>query len=350
MLRRYSTETVRKLVGSSLVIFTSVLLTISLAIGREEENVSKILAEPVVYYLIAVVALLLLVWISWDFIDSRLWRVWRWFAFRSPKIGILKEDGIKPHMSSYSAADWYEFFKNSYSKTEYIRTSKISPRLAVIINPYGEGYPEEDTLSLRTFQRIDDYVYSGGIFLNSGGYPFYWALDLKSKDEIPIAEQGETFEGEIKGTRIEMVSKLNLNEGSLVSGTLLSTRFHLSTTLEDAEEVVLYQNEDDVAFSGRLVQPHESVTISQFRALRKPLPRCIPVLRARSKRFGEIFPLAAFPYGGGYYLMGGMHLALKGDKGDQSRVAFFLSCKSMSNIINRIRDGTIKSHDLLVEN
>jgi hypothetical protein len=79
-----------------------------------------------------------------------------------------------------------------------MKVEEISSRYAVIVNPYGEGYPEQDAVTLRTFSSIEDYVYNGGIFVSIGGYPFYWALDVASGDKIAMAKPfGDAFHGKM---------------------------------------------------------------------------------------------------------------------------------------------------------
>jgi len=47
--------------------------------------------------------------------------------------------------------------------------------------------------------------------------------------------------------------------------------------------------------------------VMEFRAVREPTPKCIPFLRAKTV-FGEVYPIAAIPYGKGYLIICGMDL------------------------------------------
>ena len=45
----------------------------------------------------------------------------------------------------------------------------------MMINPFGESYPEEDSKNELTLNRIKEYIEQGGVFVCTGGWPFYYA-------------------------------------------------------------------------------------------------------------------------------------------------------------------------------
>jgi HEPN domain-containing protein len=69
-----------------------------------------------------------------------------------------------------------------------IMASKIDNRYQVIINPFGEIYPEKDLETKPVYGAIKEYIYHGGIFINAGGFPFYYGRDVKENKEKDFVE------------------------------------------------------------------------------------------------------------------------------------------------------------------
>src|SRR5438105_1384172 len=49
---------------------------------------------------------------------------------------------------------------------------------SVVINPFGEAYPELGNGEGVGFKTIASYIRDGGIFINSGGQPFTYSWDV----------------------------------------------------------------------------------------------------------------------------------------------------------------------------
>lgn len=76
--------------------------------------------------------------------------------------------------------DWSQELKqqNPNWKVELASVDHVlSNRADIIINPFGEAYPEEDLSLHTTFTRLRDYVHGGGVFVNIAGYPFWWKVN-----------------------------------------------------------------------------------------------------------------------------------------------------------------------------
>ena len=65
----------------------------------------------------------------------------------------------------------------------------ISEEFAVVLNPFGEEYPEIDKKSKTAFNVIKNFVEDGGIYVNTGGFPFFYAWDVKEGKEYPLSEE-----------------------------------------------------------------------------------------------------------------------------------------------------------------
>jgi hypothetical protein len=51
---------------------------------------------------------------------------------------------------------------------------------SVIVNPFGESYPESGNAEGVSFRTITSYIRDGGIFVNSGGQPFPYSWDVNT--------------------------------------------------------------------------------------------------------------------------------------------------------------------------
>jgi hypothetical protein len=65
----------------------------------------------------------------------------------------------------------------------------------MLVNPFGEVYPEEDISSHSTFRRIRDYVYNGGVYVNVAGYPFWWKANPVTGIRTPAGNFVESTPG-----------------------------------------------------------------------------------------------------------------------------------------------------------
>lgn len=51
---------------------------------------------------------------------------------------------------------------------------------SVVVNPFGESYPESGNAEGMSFRTIASYIRDGGIFVNSGGQPFTYSWDVNT--------------------------------------------------------------------------------------------------------------------------------------------------------------------------
>jgi hypothetical protein len=69
---------------------------------------------------------------------------------------------------------------------------------SVIINPFGEAYPESGNAEGVGFKTIASYIRDGGIFVNSGGQSFTYNLDVNTRNSrllvsfIPLISDVQT--------------------------------------------------------------------------------------------------------------------------------------------------------------
>lgn len=218
-------------------------------------------------------------------------------------IGILSgyiegsEREISPQLLStkYSVEDWLaKIALKDKIDVEKIHIVQINKKYDAIINPFGEVYPEENYDEKRTYNKIKNYIYEGGTFINAGGYPFFYCWDsLRGNREIALNIQRvvQTPEG--------------LAIGHLFSDTLVFKDFRALLSGLPATELEVFQTPEDITKIGDLVDVGGSNKVIQFRAVRPETPNSIPLLRGKDN---ILYPIAAIPYGKGHLIIGGMHI------------------------------------------
>jgi hypothetical protein len=290
--------------------------------------------------------MLIAVVLIWTPLDSLGWRIRRYFAFRNPAIAVLREDILAPKGSDYGPESWYRELKDNSLTTEYIAVRNVSNGYQIIINPYGEGYPEENAVTRQSFLRFEDFVYNGGIFVTIGGYSFFWALDLESGKEIS-PKRAEALVGKLDSKTNEIIlgKAIDRESYSLYDGAILWEKFGLLVTWGNPEIVDIFQKDKDKEFAGDLIEKVKVDKIMQFRAIDMPISGCRPMLRATSKAYGEIAPLLAIPFGRGYFVIGGMDLFATRCGKTHAQAAFKFGIEGIKGIIQGIQNGSIKVHD-----
>src|SRR6266516_676139 len=82
--------------------------------------------------------------------------------------------------TNYGPEEWESWlfargFATKRTSIRQVGTPEEGPPTIATVNPFGEDYPEEEPESLRSLGRIVEYVEQGGIFVCTGGWPFYYA-------------------------------------------------------------------------------------------------------------------------------------------------------------------------------
>lgn len=218
--------------------------------------------------------------------------------------------------TEFNPDQWYEEFTgNKRFEIEKIPSSKIKEEYLVIINPFGEIYPEEDTSNMLTMKRIKEYIQKGGVFINVAGLAFFymWNAENGFFDLTgPILETYEIISNQRSAKSIlnPVVSPF---ESSLVN-TWLYENFGVRTTLANPKILDVYSVDDE--FFTELVDIGDSKIYEYRSALRceSSEAKLIPLLGAKRTyesvegRFFHCYPFAAVKYGIGYLILAGIKL------------------------------------------
>jgi len=194
-----------------------------------------------------------------------------------------------------------ETLKSSFGnifEIKEINATEINEEFAIVLNPFGEEYPEIDLKNKSIFYLIKDYVEDGGVYINTAGFPFFYAWNVKEGKEYPICESRIFLPTLKEEGIIEMRTYLEF------TGTLLYKEFDaLPTPVSQPREI--FQEKDDTNKFGDLST--DVGEINEFRALPKTTKDCIPIVRAKDKISEEIYPICALKRGAGYLLLVGMN-------------------------------------------
>lgn len=220
--------------------------------------------------------------------------------------------------SEFKIEDWEKRFSQAVEvekrkfAVERIPLSRVGSEYAVIVNPFGEAYPEKDVKSRFAFNHLKNYVEDGGVLVNVAGFPFFWAWDVLKGAEEPIVDEKmlvpESVRAEGGKFYVERFKILLNFVGSLSWRDLGIITTADTPQMSGANELEVFQEENDRNIAGDLVNLGGQNKVHEFRAVRKDATKeAIPLLRARRPDFEEIYPIAAVRRGFGYLIVGGMH-------------------------------------------
>jgi len=221
-------------------------------------------------------------------------------------------------LSEFKIGDWEtrlsKYFDAGKPKFEIekIPLSKVSSEYAVIVNPFGEAYPEKDVKSRFAFNHLKSYVEDGGVLVNVAGFPFFYAWDVLKGAEEPIVDEKTLVPQSVReeGGKfyVERFMVL-LNFAGSLSGRDLGIITTVDTPqMSGVNELEVFQEEEDRKIAGDLVNIGGQNKVHEFRAIRKDATKeAIPLLRAKRPDVGEVLPIAAVRRGYGYLIVGGMN-------------------------------------------
>ncbi|MCM8797163.1 MAG: hypothetical protein NC923_04715 [Candidatus Omnitrophica bacterium] len=224
-----------------------------------------------------------------------------------PKIGILN-GYIKTAVREYKCQHPWTTITPSIWQTELsevlgklwftniklISMSEIDNSFYMIINPFGDSFPEEDKKLHKSFYKICDYIDKGGIFVVTGGAFFSHQNTISSENSEPVIIKT------VDGKQSLKDSLLYLEFGVLTTGDVFISN---QQTVREPLEVKVVQNETDKSLFGEILSGKQS--IKRWRALTAESSNFLPLFREEDSL---TFPLAIVKYGKGYLLHAGMYL------------------------------------------
>jgi len=237
-----------------------------------------------------------------------------------PKIGILngyiadasREHKCVPKPANIAGIVWERELRKAlkgmrFKRIRRLYAGEINTSFALIINPYGENYPESDTVMHSTFQTIRSYMKNGGVFFASGAPFWFHQNTVTDKD-------GQWSVIKTKDCR------------QLMKDGLCFTSLGLSVTMQEDEPlaVEVYQRGVDQEIAGDLL--NGATKLSRWRAILPQTPDCLPLLREKEDLS---YPLCAVQYDKGFLLHSGLSVK------DEDSIEFQVLIQLLKALITR---------------
>jgi hypothetical protein len=229
--------------------------------------------------------------------------------FKNPKVLVLdgriedtNEVAPEPAITNNQPTDWKRALTEPPSShnvdigpIELIRKSQI---YQVVVNPFGEAYPEEDIYTYQTFEKICDYVFSGGVFVNVAGIPFWYCHDPRDPQFIGK----RVIAGQIRRDFIR-------DETTIIQNRLLISLFPQLRDLSENVIVETTQSSEERRIFGDLTNAGGDSKAKMFRAYRPGTSGAIPLLRSENP---DHWLIISMKYGDGFFLLAGFDLRGEG--------------------------------------
>lgn len=270
---------------------------------------NSIFKSPTLYHYASLLLLLLLIYYLLipiyikikGFISKKIKKIF-------PKIGILSGNIVGPVReykcqrahTKITSTIWFSKLDESLKsiklkRLRMIPTSEIDDSFSIIINPFGDIFPEENLKLHTTFYKICDYIKNGGIFVCTGGaFWLHQNTQTSASAEWVIVKTKDDKQSLIDSLLFQEFGIIPTGDGFDQSGNLI---------FQEPHEVEIYQNEKDKKIVGDLTTITKK--IKRFRATTPSSSDYIPLLRQKDN---ESLPFIARRYGEGYLLHAGIFI------------------------------------------
>lgn len=209
--------------------------------------------------------------------------------------GRISDDGtasVKPLYTVHTPDEWLQEIRNHNPRwhVELVSVDRaLLDNADMVINPFGEAYPEENLSLHATFVRFLDYVRRGGVYVNVAGYPFWWKTNPATGDRA----QSGRFEQQ---TPTLLIIKPLLPDFLGISPTMNGTQSQLLPT---------HQEPLDIQRFGQISGAGGGIDALLFRTYPDTTPRMIPLLRSANNN--DII-IGAVPYWDGFFIFAGLEI------------------------------------------
>lgn len=281
--------------------------------------------------LIGVILISVILIFSTDPLFFRIVNWWRKSKFKPPvTIGILngklfklqKEIEKIPHpYTDYNSKEWFEALSSDENfNAEYISAKEISSKFDMILNPFGELYPEVDKSNLTTLHSIVEYIRKGGVFINVAGLPFFYVWDGEKESLSGPLLQTYKLDKSMFLHKVVFPNAVHLTDCSLYQ------YFGIRTTMFGSSLLDVKPVSD--SFFKHLYKSGNQTKMNEFRsAYRSESPNSVikPFLKAshkidiydkdkkgnlyiKEKLDFDCYPISAVSFGKGFLLINGINL------------------------------------------
>jgi hypothetical protein len=264
--------------------------------------------------------------VSW--LINKLREIHYYQIFDPPiKIGILsgyvharkeKPCSYYPHSNHKKAIQWMLDLKDvkndNGSNLFQVSLTSISNlsngTFSIIINPFGEAYPELGSAEGVGLKTILSYIQDGGIFVNSGGQPFVYSWDVNTGAHnlvinfIPISNY-------VENKYDKVMPVLSRNEVLAIppEALILKRYFDVETEWDHPEKEIVGPIEVEIEFDEILGNDKPKTRAKVYRPIGQLSDNVRPLVHCPESIWGDrVYPVAAIKFGRGYLIYTGMNL------------------------------------------
>jgi hypothetical protein len=181
--------------------------------------------------------------------------------------------GVTPEMWRQALKPLFPFFWKSWNREFHeIPVTLIDDSWTIIINPFGDNFPEKNIRLHETFYRICDYIASGGIFVVTGGA--FWA----HQNPIDSPKEEWFMTHLIDGKQSLEKSPLFFDFGVIYTGEIFDSNGN--PVFKEPSLVDVEQSKEDVDRFGDILQG--VLRLNRFRATSKDTSNYLPVIRQKN--------------------------------------------------------------------
>jgi len=177
---------------------------------------------------------------------------------------------------------------------------------SVILNPFGEAYPESGNAEGAGFKTIASYIRDGGIFVNSGGQPFAYSWDVNTGNSQLLVSFIPALM-DVQTNYVDGIPVLQIKESLRIpsESLLLKRYFGLETEWDDPANNIVGAKETEIEFDKILGQDKPRTKAKVYRPAIKLSQDVIPLAHSSNS---NNYPVVAVKFGRGFLIHTGMSL------------------------------------------
>ena len=262
--------------------------------------------------------------VSW--LTNKLREIHYYQIFKPPiRIGVLsgymltrkeKPCSYYPHSKYRNAVQWMQDLNNINEGESNLFQASLTPisklsdgTFSVVINPFGEAYPELGNAEGTGFRTIMSYIQNGGIFINSGGQPFVYSWDVNTGNHkllVNFIPTVSNIESNYAGGR----PRLSINEKLAIppEALLLKRYFDVETEWDHPETGIVGPREMNIEFDEVLGHNKQKTRAKVYRPVKIVSQNIQPIVYTYSDTLGSVYPVVAVKFGRGFLIHTGMSL------------------------------------------
>lgn len=266
--------------------------------------------------------------------------------FRAPKLAILSIKGLtNAQLQNKNLLRWTKIAPSEWEEKlgpGQLTIDEISDNWSMIINPFGELYPEKNIPNMETLNKIKKYIRRGGVFVNISGLAFAYMWNPDTGVEENTGRRLMAYKVVQKAQETLLIPVVVSSSFDLLD-TCLFRNFGVRTTLFDAEKaplaITVAPGFEDIFDDLNTT----SKSLPEFRSAlhcENPQHKLVPILKATYEigdgRSHECYPAAGVRYGGGYLILFGIVL--------ETQETLSIVIRTVEYLISKLqREGTLES-------